>query len=90
MKVLWAPWRMDYILGQDKQPGCIFCPEPGEDLAQRLVLFSGRLSRIMMNKYPYINGHLLISPLRHLPGLDDLTPEENLDLMVKLRESWPF
>ncbi len=49
------------------------------------MLFSGRLTRIMMNKYPYINGHLLISPLRHTPGLDDLTPEENLDLMAKLR-----
>ena len=53
---------MDYILGEDKHQGCIFCPEPGEDCAERLILFSGRLTRIMMNKYPYINGHLLISP----------------------------
>ena len=44
MKVLWAPWRMEYILGEDKAPGCIFCPEPGEDLAERLVLFSGSLT----------------------------------------------
>jgi len=87
MKVLWAPWRMDYILGADKTPGCIFCPEKGEDLAARLVLFSGHLTRIMMNKYPYINGHLLIFPLRHLPGLDDLTQEEMLDLMAKLRQA---
>lgn len=86
MKVLWAPWRMEYILG-DKSGECIFCPEPGEDLAERLVLFSGRRTRIMMNKYPYINGHLLISPLRHTPNLNDLTPEEMLDLMVKLRSS---
>ncbi len=76
---------MDYILGQDKHQGCIFCPEQGEDFAERLILFSGRLSRIMMNKYPYINGHLLISPLRHTAGLDDLTPAESLDLMAKLR-----
>jgi ATP adenylyltransferase len=78
---------MDYILGADKTPGCIFCPEKEEDLAARLVLFSGRLTRIMMNKYPYINGHLLISPLRHLPGLNDLTQEEMLDLMAKLRQA---
>lgn len=78
---------MDYILGADQTPGCIFCPESGEDLAARLVLFSGRLTRIMMNKYPYINGHLLISPLRHVPGLDDLTGEEMLDLMARLRQS---
>jgi len=87
MKVLWAPWRMEYILGEDKAPGCIFCPWPEEDLAERLVLFSGRLTRIMMNKYPYINGHLLIAPVRHVPGLEDLTPEELLDLQVKLREA---
>ena len=87
MKVLWAPWRMEYILGEDKSPGCIFCPAPAEDLRERLVLFSGRLTRVMMNKYPYINGHLLISPLRHVPGLEDLTSAELLDLMVKLRES---
>lgn len=87
MKVLWAPWRMDYILGADKPQGCIFCPEAEEDLKARLVLFSGRLTRIMMNKYPYINGHLLISPRRHTPDLDGLTSEELLDLMAKLRES---
>lgn len=78
---------MEYILGEDKSPGCIFCPWPEEDLAERLVLFSGRLTRIMMNKYPYINGHLLISPLRHVPSLDDLSPRELLDLQVKLRQA---
>lgn len=87
MKVLWAPWRMEYILGQAKPEGCIFCPEPAENLTEKLVLFVGHLSRIMMNKYPYINGHLLISPMRHTPSLDDLTPAEMLDLMAKLRES---
>ena len=87
MKVLWAPWRMDYILGEDKTPGCIFCPAPGESLAERLVLFNGNLTRIMMNKYPYINGHLLVSPRRHTPGLDDLTPAEMLDLLGKVRDA---
>lgn len=87
MKVLWAPWRMEYILGEDKPAECIFCPQPGEDLKSRLVLFSGRLTRIMMNKFPYINGHLLVSPLRHLGGLEDLNETELLDLMLKVRQS---
>lgn len=78
---------MEYILGEDRPGRCIFCPWPEEDLAERLVLFDGRLSRIMMNKYPYINGHLLIFPKRHVPALEDLTPEELLDLQVKLRDS---
>jgi len=87
MKQLWAPWRMEYILGEDKPAGCIFCPWPDEDLQARLILFSGRLTRIMMNKFPYINGHLLVSPLRHVPGLIDLSQAELLDLMLKVRQS---
>jgi ATP adenylyltransferase len=78
---------MEYILGEDKTQGCIFCPQPGEDFKERLILFSGRLTRVMLNKYPYINGHLLISPLRHLPGPEDLSQAELLDLMLKLREA---
>ncbi len=78
---------MEYILGEDKSQGCIFCAQPGEDLKERLVLFSGRLTRVMLNKYPYINGHLLISPLVHRPELEDLSQAELLDLMLKLRES---
>ena len=48
MKVLWAPWRMDYILGEDKHQGCIFCPEEGEDCAERLIRF-----------YAYPGAHVL-------------------------------
>lgn len=87
VKVLWAPWRMEYIEGEGRPTECIFCPQPGEDLKNRLVLFSGRRTRIMMNKYPYINGHLLVSPLRHVPGLEDLTEPELLDLILKVRQS---
>jgi len=52
MKVLWAPWRMDYILSNDKGEGCIFCP--GDDRGQdeeRLILYAGSLSMVMMNRY---------------------------------------
>ena len=84
MKVLWAPWRMEYILGEDKPQGCIFCPWPDEDLAERLVLFSGKLTRIMMNKFPYINGHLLIAPRAHKAGLEDMTADELSDQMALL------
>jgi ATP adenylyltransferase len=85
MKVLGPGAWSTFWGGQTR--GCIFCPEPGEDFKERLILFSGRYTRIMMNKYPYINGHLLISPLRHTPGLDDLAPAEMLDLMARLRQS---
>ena len=88
MKVLWAPWRMDYILSNDKGEGCIFCP--GDDRGQdeeRLILYAGSLSMVMMNRFPYINGHLLVAPIRHIPDMEQLSDEENLDLMLMVRRS---
>jgi len=75
---LWAPWRMEYILGK-REPYCIFCPE-GNGLGdeERLILHRGRLCMVMMNKYPYNNGHLLIAPWRHVASLEDLTTDESL------------
>ena len=88
MRVLWAPWRMDYILSDKGKKGCIFCP--GEDRDQdeeRLILYVGSMTMVMMNKFPYINGHLLVAPVRHLPGLDKLSDRENLDLLLMVQRS---
>ncbi|RLB29824.1 MAG: HIT family hydrolase [Deltaproteobacteria bacterium] len=88
MKVLWAPWRMEYILSDQKREGCIFCP--GEDRSQdeeRLILHVGSLSMVMMNRYPYINGHLLVAPVRHVSDLDGLSQDETLDLLLTVRKA---
>jgi len=88
MKVIWAPWRMEYILSEDKEKACIFCP--GEDRSSdeaRLILRVGSLSMVMMNRYPYINGHLLVAPVRHVPDLEGLSDEEILDLMRWVRDA---
>ena len=71
MMVLWAPWRMEYILSDQQEGDCIFCPgdNRGED-ESRLILHVGRLSMVMMNRFPYINGHLLVAPVRHVIGLE--------------------
>lgn len=87
MKVLWAPWRMGYILSE-KDQNCIFCP--GADRtrdAERLILCVGERSLVMMNRFPYNNGHLLVAPLRHVPGLDDLNGKEMLDLLSTVRRA---
>jgi ATP adenylyltransferase len=72
MERLWAPWRLEYIqAGQGA--ACIFClGDPAED-QQRLVLHRGTHCFIIMNRYPYSNGHLMVAPLRHVadPGLLD-------------------
>jgi ATP adenylyltransferase len=78
---------MGYILGQ-RPERCIFCPEGnGEEDAERLILYRGRLSAVMMNRFPYNNGHLLVSPWTHTPSLEGLSAEELLDLMKTLRRS---
>lgn len=82
MDNLWAPWRMTYILGQDKTEGCIFCLDKEGPDKDRLVLFADEVGLVMMNRYPYNNGHLLIAPRRHVSGLDDLSPDEVHRLMA--------
>ena len=85
MKNLWAPWRIEYILGP-KADGCIFCLD-GETrrnqakLAERLVLHQGKSAFVIMNKYPYCNGHLMVAPYAHLACVSELGPEEAADFM---------
>ena len=87
MENLWAPWRMEYILGK-REPYCIFCPEgDGHSDEERLILHRGRLVMVMMNKFPYNNGHLLIAPWRHAAGLEELAEEEMTHIMQWLKLS---
>jgi len=88
MKVIWAPWRMEYILSEKEKTGCIFCI--GDDRAgdrERLILHAGAMSVVMMNKFPYNNGHLLVAPARHTPDLEGLSPEENFDLILTVKRT---
>jgi ATP adenylyltransferase len=88
MKVLWAPWRMEYILSDQKTGACIFCPgdNRGKDQS-RLILYVGPLSMVIMNRFPYINGHLLVAPVRHVKGLEVLSQDERLDLLTTVARS---
>jgi len=83
MKQLWAPWRMDYILDNtDKnRDDCIFCVRniTGEDRA-RLILYRGEHAFVVMNKYPYTNGHLMVAPYRHTSDPGELSEEEALEM----------
>ncbi len=81
MDALWAPWRMEFIL-QDKSGECIFCTRPKEKdrLRENLIVATGQHSFVILNKYPYNNGHLMVVPYRHTVELSELTPEEVLEL----------
>ena len=78
MKTMWAPWRMEYILA-GKEAGCVFCKALGEQ--DDLTLFKGTSTLVVMNKYPYINGHLLVAPVRHIPELGHLSRDEMANIL---------
>ncbi len=86
MQVLWAPWRMAYI-GGPKPPGCIFCTAADtEDLRGQLVLVQ-RPALVMLNKFPYANGHLMVAPRRHVAQLSALSRDEFQALMDVLQHA---
>ncbi|HAR98144.1 MAG TPA: HIT family hydrolase [Syntrophus sp. (in: bacteria)] len=77
MKVMSAPWRMDYIKSK-KKAGCVFCKD--DVRGEELVLWEGETAFVMMNRYPYISGHLMIIPYRHLSRVEDLSPDERREM----------
>jgi ATP adenylyltransferase len=88
MKQLWAPWRMAYIDQDSQDGGCIFCRKISEtDARDALLLACTGHSLIMLNKYPYNNGHLLLAPKRHEKDLFKLSQDEYDDLNEALRRS---
>ncbi len=87
MEKLWAPWRMAYV-GVAKPQGCIFCVKGQEDRdEENLVLQRGKTAFVIMNAFPYNNGHLMVAPYRHTAELDSLSPEERDELMALAQDS---
>mgnify|MGYP001028046419 FL=1 len=84
MKTMWAPWRIEYILGA-KERGCVFCK--ALSVNDELTLYKGQSTLVIMNKYPYINGHLLVAPVRHLSTLSELNQAEMGDLLATVEQS---
>jgi ATP adenylyltransferase len=81
MENLWAPWRIDYILGK-KPLECIFCNMPKENRdEENLILFRGNNQFIIMNAFPYNNGHIMIVPYRHTSSLEGWSSEEQQGMM---------
>jgi ATP adenylyltransferase len=88
MNSLFAPWRMDYILGKEgREPSCFFCKEVDKPHDKNgLILFRDDQSVILLNRFPYANGHLLVAPTRHVADITDLSAEENAALIKKVEQ----
>ena len=87
MDVLWAPWRMAYVAGPKDQQGCIFCAATVGDPRDRLLLGTTPHSLVMLNRFPYQNGHLMVAPRRHTADLPGLPAPEHGDLAETLRRA---
>jgi ATP adenylyltransferase len=88
MKRLWAPWRMEYIAGEQK-PGCLFCRviEHPDDPDADLVVWRPDDALVMLNKFPYNPGHAIVAPHAHVPGLENLDDDQTTHLMRALRRT---
>lgn len=83
MDRLWTPWRMDYIKGLPRENGCIFCELPTADVSQdaeNLILARGVTAFVLVNKFPYNSGHLMVAAYRHCARYDELTAEEHAEI----------
>jgi ATP adenylyltransferase len=89
MDQLWAPWRMEYILeSQEPSSVCIFCTKPADhDDEKNLIAYRSHHCFVMLNKFPYNNGHLMIIPFQHESDLTRLNDEIVLDLHHTLSKS---
>jgi len=87
MNRIWSPWRMEYIQGE-KPEGCIFCDKPQEqgDL-ENLILYRGTHCYVMLNRYPYNNGHLMVIPYQHVDTPRHLPPEALAEMMTLVNTS---
>jgi len=89
MRNLYAPWRIEYIAGP-AQPGCLFCrvqeAPPSED-RQNLVVQRAPAGVVMLNRFPYNSGHLMVAPRAHVGSLVDLEDEQTLGVMRLVRRS---
>jgi ATP adenylyltransferase len=84
MDRLWSPWRLPYILNGGDARGCVFCDPSDQSV---LIVFRGKTCYVILNLYPYNNGHVMVVPNRHIPSLTAATHEELSELIELTRRS---
>ena len=89
MKNLWTPWRIEHVLGNVPRPeNCLFEPEGNKKSCKKnLLLYRDMYTIVLLNRFPYTNGHLLVAPVRHLSCITDLATAENCALMEMVKDA---
>jgi len=81
---IWAPWRLEYVkdAAKDNEDECIFCAKPAaDDDEANLIVHRGERCFVILNLFPYTNGHLMVAPYEHTGALQDLDGETVAELM---------
>jgi ATP adenylyltransferase len=82
MNYIWSPWRMKYIENHEKEEGCVFCnAQAKEDGAANLIVFRSKYAFVILNRYPYTSGHLMVIPFEHIASLEELDPATRAEMM---------
>ena len=82
MDFVWSPWRMEYIRREDDPHGCIFCDAPKQDdNAENLIVHRGESAYVILNRYPYTSGHVMVIPYIHVSTMEELDNPTGLEIM---------
>jgi ATP adenylyltransferase len=88
---LWSPWRYQYLTGTKKTTGCVFCGISGENEDKaNLIVYRGTANFIVLNRFPYTSGHLMVVPYAHvseLSGIDDAAAGEMMSLVRRAEKA---
>jgi len=88
MDRLWTPWRYQYIQAASPKNDCVFCAKLNENRdADNYIVFRAERNAVLLNLYPYTNGHLMVIPYEHVATLEDAAPETLTEMMRLTRES---
>ena len=80
MEQIWAPWRLQYIQQADAQEGCVFCNALAAGDEESLVIRRGERAFVLLNRFPYTAGHLMVAPVRHVGEFGELDGDEALEV----------
>ncbi len=82
MNHLWSPWRMSYILENKNEEGCVFCQVLKDlDDLKNLIVYRGQFAFVILNRFPYTSGHLMVVPLQHCERLEEISAEARSEMM---------
>ena len=89
MERLWSPWRLDYVTGVATAPGdgCVFCSARARSEPESLIVMRGLTCFVVLNLYPYNNGHVMVVPNRHFGSLAEASRQELTELMTMTRRA---